>query len=39
VLKQQGKLDAGAGFLPKPFTHKHLHRKLRELLDHAWLQP
>jgi PAS domain S-box-containing protein len=34
VLNQHGELDAGTGFLQKPFTHKHLNRKLRELLDH-----
>jgi len=33
VVAQNGKLASGTTFLQKPFTHKDLARKLREILD------
>jgi len=33
VVAQNGKLVPGTTFLQKPFTHKDLARKLREILD------
>jgi len=32
-IVSQGKLDAGIGFLQKPFAHHELSRKIREILD------
>ncbi len=33
VVSQRGRLESGTNFLQKPFTHRDLTRKIREILD------